>query len=141
MTSTSTRTSAATKRPASGCATCNSDEYAEAAGSAAAAFLSHGASAWPSRCERSAPPARGYGPLITDPHDRTPAIGARLPHRWLPDGRSTLDLPDIDTFVTIEAEPGRVWLVRPDGHVAAHVDPARAGATLDTLVDRTAEPA
>lgn len=98
----------------------------------------------------------GSDELVTDPRRTHPRVGARLPHQWLPDGRSTLDLVAQDTFVAVgaiapDATPvpfhhlptppanagdERVWLVRPDGHVAAHVEPADIAATLDTLLDR-----
>jgi hypothetical protein len=63
-------------------------------------------------------------------------VGARLPHQWLPDGRSTLDLAGIDRFATLPAagDPGHVWLVRPDGHVAAYVPAGRADAALETIL-------
>jgi hypothetical protein len=65
-------------------------------------------------------------------------IGARLPHQWLPDGRSTLDLAGIDRFAEFPAaDPGHVWIIRPDGHVAARVPAAGAGAALETILGRT----
>lgn len=83
----------------------------------------------------------GTGVAQSDPHELVPTIGSRLPHRWLPDGRSTLDLASATAFVTV-AEPevpgagDDVWLLRPDGHVAARVHAADAEATTDRLLDR-----
>ncbi len=102
-----------------------------------------------------AEPARDYEPS-TRP-------GGRLPHAWLPDGRSTLDLvdparttvlvadgasrPTLDDTppATVVAVPEIVWadsfalsadqavVVRPDQHVAARVPIQEVGATLTTL--------
>lgn len=82
------------------------------------------------------PGGDGTGLPITDPHDLTPVVGARLPHRWLPDGRSSLDLASIDRFATVPAadDPGEVWIIRPDGHVGARVPDARADAAVATIL-------
>lgn len=98
-------------------------------------------------------PARDYVPS-TRP-------GGRLPHAWLPDGRSTLDLVDLDlpTLLvrdgspsrpvghpcTIVACPAGVWddafgladqclIVRPDQHVAFRGAISDAGAALTQLL-------
>lgn len=65
----------------------------------------------------------GYVPSV--------AVGARLPHAWLPDGRSTLDLVGVrpttltgshlprDLAATGDVPPDAVLTVRPDGHIAS----------------------
>ena len=99
-------------------------------------------------------PARDYVPS-TRP-------GGRLPHAWLPDGRSTLDLVDIalPTLLVRDGSPSRaiggswivvscpagVWddtfgladdqclIVRPDQHVAFRGAMSDAGAALTQLL-------
>ena len=100
-----------------------------------------------------AEPARDYEPS-TRP-------GGRLPHAWLPDGRSTLDLVDVarptllvrtgsrpgpvDGWSVVVSCPADVWdatlglaadqclIVRPDQHVAFRGPLSGAGAALSQL--------
>ena len=89
---------------------------------------------------------------IEHPQTRLPRVGARMPHRWLPDGRSTLDLAGGSQFVTFGhprssvpgnvpfqviddlVPDGRVWLVRPDGYVAAHARPEDIPSAIKTIL-------
>lgn len=88
---------------------------------------------------------------IEDPRARQPRIGARIPHSWLPGGRSTLDLTEGNQFVAIghaqllrlgvvyqqvdDLTPdSRLWLIRPDGYVAAHVRPDDIPSAIETIL-------
>lgn len=101
---------------------------------------------------------------ITDPHDPSPVVGARLPHQWLPDGRSSLDLTSVTEFAAVvstgsaatarttlpinrlpwpagtDATDGtsanEAWIVRPDGHVAARVPVDAVDTALAAILDR-----
>ncbi|MFE3190251.1 FAD-dependent monooxygenase [Nocardia sp. NPDC059240] len=76
--------------------------------------------------------------LATDGYVPSGEPGDRLPHAWLPDGRSTLDLVGLDPggsgYVLLTGSelpqglrdscglsPAAALLVRPDGHIAARV--------------------
>ncbi len=115
------------------------------------------------------------GPLVLDDGTAAPTLdepardyvpstrpGGRLPHAWLPDGRSTLDLVDIalSTLLVRDGSPSRaiggswvvvacpagVWddtfgladdqclIVRPDQHVAFRGAISDAGAALTQLL-------
>jgi len=115
------------------------------------------------------------GPLVLDDGTTAPTLdepardyvpstrpGGRLPHAWLPDGRSTLDLVDIalPTLLVRDGSPcrafGRSWIVvscpagvwddtfgladdqclivRPDQHVAFRGAISDAGAALTQLL-------
>ena len=115
------------------------------------------------------------GPLVLDDGTAAPTLdepardyvpstrpGGRLPHAWLPDGRSTLDLVDIalPTLLVRDGSPSRaingswvvvscpagVWddtfgladdqclIVRPDQHVAFRGAISDAGAALTQLL-------
>jgi len=115
------------------------------------------------------------GPLVLDDGTTAPTLdepardyvpstrpGGRLPHAWLPDGRSTLDLVDIalPTLLVRDGSPSRaiggswivvscpagVWddtfgladdqclIVRPDQHVAFRGAMSDAGAALTQLL-------
>ena len=93
----------------------------------------------------------GDGITIQHPRERQPRVGARVPHSWLPDGRSTLDLAEGKQLMVIGHAPlprldvpyqqvddlvpdSRVWLVRPDGYVAAHVRPEDIPSAIETIL-------
>ncbi len=117
------------------------------------------------------------GPLVLDDGTEAPTLdepardyvpstrpGGRLPHAWLPDGRSTLDLADValPTLLVREGSPtsgaGRSWvvvscppgvwddtfgladdqclIVRPDQHVAFRGAISGASAALAQLLGR-----
>lgn len=102
----------------------------------------------------------GSGDKVTvaDPHNTAPLIGARLPHSWLADGRSTVDLTTIASFAAVgtnhlpdahlpvsytcvpdlpdAGDPEKIWLIWPDGHVAAHVLPDKITAARDRVLSR-----
>ncbi|WP_198347249.1 FAD-dependent monooxygenase [Nocardia terrae] len=71
--------------------------------------------------------------IRTDGYVPAAAVGDRLPHAWLPDGRSTLDLvgpghvlltgPQLpeDLRRLCGLSPTTALLVRPDGHIAARL--------------------
>lgn len=97
---------------------------------------------------------------VTAPHEKTPIVGHRFPHQWVANGRSTIDLTNVNTFAVVGAgkasglsvpytqlpnlspadEPGTVWLLRPDGHVAAHVPPQEIAAVLESILRPPAAP-
>ncbi|MBL7255991.1 FAD-dependent monooxygenase [Paractinoplanes lichenicola] len=94
------------------------------------------------------------GMPIRDPHDSGPEVRMRVPHHWLIDGRSTLDLANSNTFAAVgimdagiteipygnipgsPTAPQRVWLIRPDGHIAAHVPAEEIASTIDWILER-----
>lgn len=75
-------------------------------------------------------------PLTPEEYRPSVAIGARLPHAWLPDGSSTLDLVGVEPVVLAGSRvprelaavcglsPDVVVTVRPDGHIGSVADPA-----------------
>ncbi|MFJ9366568.1 FAD-dependent monooxygenase [Nocardia sp. NPDC101769] len=71
--------------------------------------------------------------IATGAHTPSATVGARLPHAWLPDGRSTLDLIGPGHVLltgsqlpeqlrkSCDLSPTTALLIRPDGHIAARV--------------------
>ncbi|MEV1048711.1 FAD-dependent monooxygenase [Streptomyces sp. NPDC049916] len=96
----------------------------------------------------------GQHVTLNDPRLGSHIVGGRLPHRWLPDGRATCDLTANDSFAALGSanlpdlpvpytripdpdsrhDPDKVWLVRPDNHIAAHLHPDQIPSALTTIL-------